>query len=156
MENINKSNSFSKPDIQIDIQKWLSKIVSFWWLFVLGLLISIPTAQFYLRYATPLYSAKAKILIKGVGSGSDLSETGILVEELGISAGGKDMDNEIQIMTSRPIMTKIIKNLKANITYYRQGRIKNSELYTMSPIRLDSFQLFDYSHHIALFNICGL
>ncbi len=138
---INNMSAASKPDVQIDLQKWFSKILSFWWLFVLGLVLAVPAGQLYLRYATPLYSAKAKLLIEGVGSSGGFSEAGILASELGINSGGKNMDNEIQILTSRPIITKTIQKLKANVTYYRQGRIKSSELYEQSPLLLNDYQL---------------
>lgn len=141
-----KEKKYSKEhattsDVQVDFQAWVSKLLSHWWLFLLCLLIAVPAGQIYLRYTTYEYSAKAKVLIKGVGRSGTLSESGILADNFGISGGSKDMNNEIEILMSRPIMTKTIDRINADITYYRQGNIKNTELFNASPILVDSFEL---------------
>ena len=129
----------ASSDIQVDLNKWMGKLLSHWWLFLIGLVIAIPAGQIYIRYATPLYSTKAKLLIKSVGRSGNLSELNILAEGLGIEETGKDMDNEIQVLMSRPIMTKTVERLGANITCFRQGMIKHTELYKKSPVVIDSY-----------------
>lgn len=131
----------AEPDTQIDLQEWLSKLIKYWWLLLAGLTLSVAAGQLYLRYSTFEYAANAKVLIKGVGRSGSLSESGILADNLGISAGGKDMNNEIEILRSRPILVKTIKKINAHITYYRLGSIKNTELYNTSPILVNSFEL---------------
>lgn len=106
----------------------------------MGLFIAVPMGQLYLRYTTPLYQAKAKLMIKGIGKSSSLSETD-LVDLLGIGSGGKDIDNEIEILKSRPIIAKTIERLGINISYYRIGRVKNAELYKSAPLKLQSYEL---------------
>lgn len=138
-------------DLQLDFRAWGNKLVSYWWLFALLLMLSVAGGQFYLRYATPLYATKAKLLIKGVGTNGNLSETQILSQSMGLSEGGKDMDNEIQILMSRPIITKTVERIGANITYLRHGRIKDSELYRNSPIRLESYELAENRQQVTFY-----
>ncbi len=80
-------------------------------------------------------------MIKSIGRSGNLSEAGILAEDLGIYGGGKDISNEIEILKSRPIITKTIERIKANVTYTGLGRIKDTELYNESPIKLDIYKL---------------
>ena len=127
--------------MQVDIKKWISKIIDHWWLFLLGLLITIPTGYFFLRYATLQYSTKAKLLIKDVGRSGNLSEANILLDQLGLSSGGKEMTNEIEILRSRPILTKTVDRIRANINYFRIGRVKDTELFTETPLLVDSVSL---------------
>ena len=46
------------------IQQIISKFVPYWPLLILFMLVSLALAYGYLRYATPLYEAAAKIIIK--------------------------------------------------------------------------------------------
>ena len=116
-------------------------MLSFWWLFVLCGALAIVAANFYLRYATFEYSARAILLIKDAGKSGNISAQDILLTDNSIT-GGKAMDNEIQILKSLTIMEKVAERLKLNRSYYRIGNLKESELYKDSPFLLDSFELF--------------
>lgn len=135
----------------MNLSKWAQKLLSFWWLFALFLLLTIPAGQLYLRYATPLYMSQAKLLIKGVGAGSNLSEISILSEGLGIETGMKDMTNEIEILRSRPIVSRVVERLGIQTTYFRQGAIRNTELYVDSPILVESFELSGKRDRLSFF-----
>ncbi|MBL4708659.1 MAG: polysaccharide biosynthesis tyrosine autokinase [Flavobacteriales bacterium] len=140
-EKKNTVNRNKTPDLKIDINFWLQKIVSDWWIFVIGLAIFIPAGQLYLRYTVPEYSSKAKLLIKDVGNSGGLSEASILTEGLGIKASGKDMDNEIQILRSRPVITRVVEKLNAHVTIFRKGLVKSTDLYGMAPFKLERFTI---------------
>lgn len=128
-------------DFKIDPRKWGWKIITYWWLFVISLGITVPVGQAYLRYSTPKYMTKSKLLIKGVKGNSALSELSILSEGLGMDEDGKDLLNEIEILKSRPILAKVVDRLDLNISYFRQGRFRDSELYKDSPILIADFKL---------------
>ncbi len=127
--------------ILVDFQKILSQVISYWWLFLLSLLIAIGAGQFYLRYTVFEYSARAVLLIKDAGRSGNISEQSILLAESGLSTGGKSMDNEIQILKSLSLMEKVVERLGLDVSYYRQGNLKESELYVNTPFLLDSFEL---------------
>lgn len=141
----------STPDISIDIRKWGFKFLSYWWLFLICLLISVPSGYLYLRYANYEYVTKAKVLIKGAGKVSALSELSILGESLGIASGGKDLNSEIEIFSSRPILTATVKKIGAEVAYYRIGQFKNTELYNSAPFAIDSFLLKEGRRRISFF-----
>lgn len=137
------SQTTSSQDFKIDIKKWGWKIVSYWWLFLISLGITIPAGQAYLRYSTPKYQTKAMLLIKGVRGASALSELSILSEGLGLGDGGKELTNEIEILRSHPVLTKVVEKLGIDITYYRQGVFRNTELYHDTPVLVSEYELRD-------------
>ncbi len=142
MENINQqisSSANSKEAIVIDLQKFLRKLLSFWWLFLLCFAAAIATGRFYLRYSTFQYSSRAVLLIKDAGDSGGISEQSILADNL--SGGGKAMDNEIQILKSLTLMEKVVERLNLQVYYYRIGQLKETELYLNSPFIVDSFEL---------------
>ena len=136
MSNITENTQ--KNDITIDLRYWAFKLIKYWWLFGLSLVIAYLGGYFYLRYTNFLYSTKAILLVKDAGGENSLTEESILVDE-GLLTSGKSLDNEIQILKSIPLMEKAIKRIKGNVSYYRQGVFKDGELYDKSPIILDTF-----------------
>src|SRR5699024_8941330 len=90
-------------------------------------------------YATPIYSAKASIIIKdesGRGAGSEL------LEELGIAKSGTgDFDNELGILSSRRLMREVVKSLDLHIQFYLEGEVRNIELYDEVPFNLQVLRL---------------
>src|SRR5690606_29599738 len=73
------------------------------------------------------------------------------IEEIGkggLFTDGNKIKDEIEIITSRTVITNIVKNLKLNIRYYEQGKIKEKELYENPPIKLNFFASDSIIHKI--------
>ena len=143
MENTNQrisSSASSKDAIVIDLQKFLRKLLSFWWLFLLCFATAIAIGRFYLRYTTFQYASRAVLLIKDAGDSGGISEQSILADNM-LSGGGKSMDNEIQILKSLTLMEKVVERLDLKVSYFRIGQMKETELYKDCPFVVDSFQL---------------
>lgn len=136
-----QQDASSRMEFQLNVGMWLNKILKFWWIFVASLVISVATGKLYLRYANFEYMAKAKLQVKGAASGGSISEVGLLSEQLGISSGTKSLHNEIQILSSRPILEQVVRHVNAQIIYERLGQFKDTEMYLDSPFLLESYEL---------------
>ena len=143
-----ENNSYKKDVLEdfgqeqgsnLDIKKWFYKLLSFWWLFLISLLLAVSGAYLYLRYSIYQYEARATLLVKTGNIG--ISEQQILAPSEGLVSGGKFMTNEIEILKSRTMMEKVVERLGINVQYFKLGRIKDKELYPTSPIILDSFYI---------------
>ncbi|MFT5640024.1 MAG: tyrosine-protein kinase Etk/Wzc [Cyclobacteriaceae bacterium] len=146
------SHQSNVPDIQINILQWLNKVAKFWWLFLVTLILSVGASQLYLRYTTFEYVTKSKLLIRGTGSESGISELGVLAGGFDVlSESNKTVNNEIQIITSRPIIQKTIERIKGGVTYVKMGAIKNTELYNETSIILKSFELGEENERLTFY-----
>ena len=134
MTNKNNQNDI----IKIDLQRWFFRLLSYWWLFIICMIAALYAGHYYIKNAIPQYSTNATLLIKDTGKSGGISEVGILLAE-GLSGGGKSMDNEIQILKSLTIMEKVVEKLDAHVKYFQVGDDKDKELYTDSPITIDTF-----------------
>ncbi|MGK0388495.1 MAG: tyrosine-protein kinase Etk/Wzc [Maribacter sp.] len=152
METQNISTSTKQDTVKVDFQKLLYRILSAWWLFLLCAIIAQGAAYMYLRYATFEYTSNAIILVKDAGSSGNVSTQSILLSDYGLESS-KALDNEIQIIKSLTIMEKVVDSLKLNISYFRQGKFKETELYTSTPFVLDSFELAPNNIYGAAFFI---
>src|SRR5690554_5586826 len=108
-----------------------------WYWFAVGLGIAWSLTYFQLRYAERFYSTEAKILIK-----EDVNQTGSELSVLaGKSLGRLDVKpniaDQIEVMSSRRLIGKVVGKLQLNVRYFVEGRIKRQEVYSeVSPIQL--------------------
>ena len=97
----------------------------------------ITFAFIYLRYSTATYSASATILIKD-NKNSGISTELAAFEDLGIIGGmsANNPENEVEVIKSRKIVGYVIDSLDLQYTYYRQGRVKATEMYEDTPVKI--------------------
>ena len=74
-------------------------------------------------------------MIKDENRGSSISEEAI-IEDLGFKSG-VNINNELEILKSQTLMRDVVDSLNLHIAYYSVGRIKTSEAYNISPVKLE-------------------
>ena len=122
----------------LNFQTILAALVLNWQWFLLSLIIFVSGALIYLRYAEPVYSISARMLIKDDNSKkknasqilSDMEDFGFLTNSTGI-------DNEIEIIQSRILLRDAVKDLKLYTEYRQVGRVKDAILYGIQPLNVD-------------------
>ncbi len=122
---------------EISIKDLLEPFTRNWFWFVLSVIVAIAISFIYLRYTTPKFETKATVLIK------DKNENGLSTDldpfrNLGIFkrfSQGK-LENDLAILNSRRIISKVVEELDFNIKYEVEGRVITNELYPNPPIRI--------------------
>ena len=119
------------------LRELLEKYLRHWRWFLLGGIVCVATAFMYLRYATPVYKTQASIIIKDDKNGGGASELSAL-QDLGIlgSFNGNSVENEIEILRSKRLLEKVVKELGINVSYFIAGEIKQNEVYTAAPFQV--------------------
>jgi capsular exopolysaccharide synthesis family protein len=139
MQNSNQSNSDNSHDESINIRELVEKYLFYWKWFVFSIFISLVFAFLYLRFTPKEYQISTTILIEDEEKGGLVSELSVF-EDLGILEGQTSLDNEIELLKSRALMERVIKDLGVNVTYYQKGRIRGSEIYNKEvPIKINFF-----------------
>ncbi len=142
MEEINNTQETK----EVPIRELIEQYTKYWYLFVLGVLIALTVAFFYLRYSTSLYQSQATIIIKDEKNGGNpldmlgFSQFGSFLSKF---SNGK-IDNEVVIFNSKRIMTKTVKELGLNIKYETVGAVKTTEIYSNLPFVVQ-YQTFNES-----------
>lgn len=133
---IDKSNYLAAEEEQeINIKDVLLKYMYHWRWFALSIIVCSVICFFYLRYQTPIYEVKASILIKDDKKGSMMSELSAF-EDLGILKSSSNIDNEIEILKSRTLMTRVVNELHLNVSYFSTEAPLERELFTETPYTL--------------------
>lgn len=124
---------FQEKEEALNIRKALSPYLRKWPWFLASILVFFFVAYIFLRYAVPQYQSET--LLKFDKKQNDITSALADLENLGMGLGNADeLKSEAAVVTSRPILTRVVKNLNLNIQYYNVGEIKDSELFTQVPI----------------------
>ncbi|RYY31692.1 MAG: capsular biosynthesis protein, partial [Sphingobacteriaceae bacterium] len=108
------------------------------------LVVCTAAAFIYLRYAATEYRIDTTILIKDDKKGTDVSQIGDMFSDLEVFNSGKNIDDEIEVLKGKTLMLRVLRELNLQATYFKKGKIKNTEVYGQSlPVtiilsRLDS------------------
>ena len=121
---------------ELNIKEVVLKYISNWKWFVLGVFLSFLCAYVYLRYSIPQYKADAKILVKDDRKGGLASELSAFSDLSMLANLKSNVDNEIEVITSRTLIERTIKSLGLEFQYLNIGRVKSEELYKNCPIQL--------------------
>src|SRR5690606_20575441 len=122
-----------------EIKKNLNLYLSRWKLIAFFVVVALALAYSYLRYSTYQYEAYATIKIKDEKQSQKLPSLSEITGTAAFSNEGSPVNDEIEILTSRTLFKNIVKNLKLNIRYYEQGKIKEQEIYENPPLKLNFF-----------------
>ena len=128
---VNEGNS------SFDFATLYRTIVLNWYWFVLSLIIFGSLGAIYLRYATPMYQATAKLLIKDESNSNRRGSSLQNMSNLGIISNSTGIDNEMEILTSHSIAEDAIRDLKLYVNYTTKGRVKDIILIAISLLTFD-------------------
>jgi tyrosine-protein kinase Etk/Wzc len=126
----NTLKSDSGTGLVIDYKKLLADTLRFWWLFVITISLSLFTVYMIHRYAQPVYRASLTLLVEERGSDKPQSN---MMEGFGLSTAMRSIENQIAILTSWELMRMAVSELDFNVSYFKTGRVKSSELYGGVP-----------------------
>ena len=120
-----------------DFQSILKTIILNWQWFLLALIISLGVAALYLRYVTPIYQARAKMLIIEEDGNGNRRGSMFNMSNLGMMTNSTGIDNEMEILKSHSIAERVVRDLKLYVTYIAEGKIKDRMVYSTQPITVD-------------------
>lgn len=116
-----------------------------WQYFVLSVVIFMSGAFLYLRYANPLYSVSARLLIKDEESRKTRNAAQMITNmmDVGFMSKSDGIENEIEIIKSRVLLRDVIRDLKLYSEYHLKGRVRDIIIYGRQPffVELDADHL---------------
>lgn len=134
-------------DDDFDFTGLLFAFLRKWYWFVLFLFLGYAGAYLYLKVITPIYKVNATLLIKD----EKLKKKGQDVMEELSAVGSKQIDNEIEVLRSRVLIGKVIDALNLTVSYWLEGRSRDTELYADSPIKVNVKELTAYAYGHPLY-----
>jgi tyrosine-protein kinase Etk/Wzc len=117
----------------LDLRKAIGKYIDKWPWFLASLLLFLSVAVLYLRYSVPKFESTTTL--KFDKKQADLAGSLADLNNLGFGLGNADeLNGEVAVVNSRPILMEVVKNLNLDVEYYYTGEIKDIELFSKVPI----------------------
>lgn len=116
------------------------KYVRFLPLFLLSLAFALLVAWIYLRYTTRIYSSTGTMLIK---SEKPASRDDKVEDILAGNNRSQNIQNEIEILKSKPLMERVVNRVGLQLTYIAIGKITEYNIYKQAPFTMEIFELAD-------------
>jgi uncharacterized protein involved in exopolysaccharide biosynthesis len=129
-----------------DFNDILSKVVKYWYVFLITILISLALASLYLSNAIRYYKVSSTLLIQNDFKGDGLLK-GTAFSDLDMFQGSRTVDNEMEVLRSRDLIYKTLKDLSLETNYSISDFFNDRELYgERLPIQVIIEHLSDRDH----------
>lgn len=132
------AQSGSKDLGNLSIKDLFFKYIRFLPVFLVSVAICLLGAYLYLRYTTPIYRVGGTLTFK-----SDESNRNGKFEDIFLAKSVTDIQTEIEILKSQPLMERVVDSAKLQTSYFAVGKIKTLNIYTSCPFRLNILKLND-------------
>ena len=135
-----ENQNFYIEEESIDLKAYLFKLLRFWYIFPITIIICLVISYFYIKITTPVYEISSTLLIQDENSLMD--PDAILQNAVSPFSSMTEFKirNEIEILTSYQLTEKTLKELDFSVSYYRKDKYRLHELYNLAPfiIKYDS------------------
>lgn len=135
VENLKENQAFaSEQEETIDLKKLFVKLIERWKLFVVAIPVCVAAALFYCALQTPEYEVVSKVMMSDSKKG-DIGAN-LVMQELGFAQGDMFVENEMIELQSKNLVREVVQELDLNVRYFRDGLLRDVELYKNAPIRV--------------------
>ncbi|RYY61533.1 MAG: polysaccharide biosynthesis tyrosine autokinase [Chitinophagaceae bacterium] len=112
-------------------------------LILLCVLVAMGGAFLYLRYATQIYSANALMIIQNDQKQANTDK----VEDILLGSNKtQNIQNEMEILRSRPLMERVVNKLDLSFSATQHGKIKDLNVYRQTPFAIRAISINDSTH----------
>jgi uncharacterized protein involved in exopolysaccharide biosynthesis len=118
------------------ILRLVYRVLPYWPLVVASILLGLLAAHIYIRYQVPRYSVDAKLLIN-----DDEQQKANLNELVSLDTRdiSEETEREIQVLTSRDLIGRLVSKLQLNVEYSQIGFVKTSQFFTNIPFTAELY-----------------
>src|SRR5665213_282078 len=126
--------NIKEEDEESLLQQLASKYLPYWPWFLLAFVIGIGGAYAYMKLTTPLYEAKAAILIKDQTKGNEESK---MAASLNLISSNVIVENEVEVLQSYSLMKKVVDALNLYAPVFKEGKLHPVSAYGNSPVMIE-------------------
>ncbi|HAD33328.1 MAG TPA: hypothetical protein DCF44_02345, partial [Chitinophagaceae bacterium] len=133
-EFLTNDNNHDSTVSSLNIKFVVFILLQHWIWFLLSLVICFLTAFVYLRYQNPIFEMEATVLVHDDSQGgTELSA----LQQLGLVKGSvSTLSNELEIYKSRFLMTRVVRELDLQVSYFTKGNVIDREVFKSRPFKV--------------------
>ncbi len=130
------TTSAVRPHKDVDVKFLVAKILGNWHFYVLSILILLVIGFAVFLFTSPRYTVETRVLVTGYnpqGRSVTGTDESTVLNDLNINSVPNSVSNEMEILHSRTLVEKTVKDLQLNVGYWGQGEVRYEEIYKQSP-----------------------
>lgn len=137
-----KRDAIVRDDSQeIDIKEYLFYFLDHWKYFLVGLLVCLCVAFFYISYVMPTYQVTSTIMVKDEKRGGNFVTELSVFEDIN-ALNNSNTDNEVEVLRSKTLIKNVIYTTQIYKQYIGKNFWKEYDLFDESPLFVED-SLFD-------------
>ena len=141
-----------------EIKNIILKFLSNWYWFLLAICMAVIFAFIYIRYTPPVYEIQSTLLVSEDNSNSPLTalygRNQGMFQERSVTDWTK-IYNQVAILSSTSILSMTLSELDFEVSYYRLGKVSETEMYKDSPFRIvwdkNHTQIIEGNFYLSIF-----
>ena len=137
-----------EPKRKFSLRENVIKYLSYLPLFIFCLVVAIGSALLYIRYKVPIYKASVQVLVNINQNQNSIQQD--LIREAVSGVRPINLDNEMQLIRSKKLLERVIKNGNFNLTFSKEGNIKTYDAYKSVPFLFQMVSMKDTTQTIQL------
>jgi len=138
MEHNNIDKQFNDDEESgFDIMEWILYFLHFWYLFVIGIIVSLGLAYLENRSWLPSVQTAGTVMIEENRTGANSTQA--LMQGFGVQSGFKNVTNQVIMLRSYDLVCKVVDSIPfLKVDYISKGPFITRNLYRTSPIYIQS------------------
>lgn len=133
-------NNIQKPAANnieiIDLRQLFFKYLRNWYWFVISAVVCVSVALLYIKVVNPKFSVQSSIMLrqeKGTGAMAQMA----FMESFGMGKMSKDVDDEIEILKSKTILSNAIVSLSLENECFEKRGMRSINTYPLQPLAMN-------------------
>ena len=121
----------------VDIKFLVGKVVGNWYWYLIAFILFAGIGLMIELFVSPHYTVTGRVLVAGYNAQgktvSGVDESTVLSQLGNMFSVPNSVNNEMEIIHSRSLVERTVRDLQLNVTYWGQGPLRYDELYKASP-----------------------
>lgn len=113
-KSIAQNNKRPQADDEFNLREILVKYLHYWPVFLLFTIVTMIGAYAFHMVTKPVYDIKATLLLQDDSQTNDIKSS---LQSMGISGTPKSFENDVEVLNSRRLITKVVNDLKLWVSY---------------------------------------
>ncbi|MBV9963266.1 MAG: polysaccharide biosynthesis tyrosine autokinase [Parafilimonas sp.] len=143
--NNNELTTTNVKQQDVDIKFIVAKVLGNWYWYVVSLVLFAIVGVLLELFVSPHYTVTGRVLVAGYNAqGKSITGTdeSTVLSQLGnMFSVPNSVNNEMEIIHSRTLVERTVRDLQLNVTYWGQGPIRYDETYKASPFFIKELSL---------------
>ena len=126
----------AQEDQRFNIRPIIGKLLDSWVVIFISLIVCLVGAFLINRYTQPLYISRSSVLVTEPKDVNNAVSELLYGQEL-FGTSSVNLENEAYLIKSFALTRETLEDLEFNVTYFLPGQITTTELYYLSPIKVE-------------------